>query len=321
MKSSAWVFALGLASLVAACTTATLEEDSADTQSNIGRTPDQPEIAPPDEKSVLDLKGYASPVKRAADGKPELAAGVIPFTPRWELWSDGAKKRRFIQLPKGEKITVDEKGEFTFPVGTVIYKEFYKGDKLHETRVIKHEKDGYRIATYLWNADLTDAKLDAEGGTFGEGATKHDIPDQVTCASCHNNEANPVLGLSYVQLNPAMSAEDKSALFKSAPAAFAWPEAATEPMQTALGYTHANCGHCHQDTEPGGFSLRLLPSDTKSKDLASIAAFASTRTKGTRMLSRMKSGNMPMLGVSVVDDKVTGEGAVAAGIREIIATK
>src|SRR5687767_15646473 len=144
MKSPVLLFALGLGSLIAACTTATLEEETADTETHLE------DIEPPAEESLLALKGYASPVKRNADGEPELAPGVVTFTPRYELWSDGASKRRFIQLPKGEKITVDEKNEFQFPVGTVIYKEFYKGGKLHETRVIQHATEGYRIATYKW---------------------------------------------------------------------------------------------------------------------------------------------------------------------------
>jgi hypothetical protein len=318
MKTPALLFALGIASIIAACAAPALEDETVDTQSNVAaKTPDQPVIEPLEEKSLIKLGAYASPVKRT-EGYPDLAAGVVVFKPRYELWSDGAKKRRFIQLPAGKKITVDEKGEFTFPVGTLIYKEFYKGDKLHETRVIQHAEDAYRIATYIWNAEGTDAAIDTDGGTFGEGETKHDIPSQDTCSGCHNNEENPVLGLSYVQLDPKMSAEDKAALFKAAPSAFAWPESASESAQTTLGYLHANCGHCHQDTpDEGGFNLRLVPSDTKAKDLASLAPFTSTKAKAPRMLRRMGNASMPALGVSIADPRVKEGGVVAEGIKQI----
>jgi cytochrome c553 len=320
MKSPVLLFALGLASFVAACTTAAVEEETLDTEASVA-TPREGELAPLNETSLLALKGYSSPIARNADGQPALGAGVVTFTPRYELWSDGAKKRRFIQLPKGEKIAVDEKGIFTFPMGTLIYKEFYKGGKLHETRVIQRAPSGFKIATYLWNAEGTDATLDTDGGTFGDGETEHEVPAQTTCGGCHKDGANPVLGLSYVQLNPKMSAEDKRLLFSAAPRSFEWPEAATESTHSTLGYLHANCGHCHNDTSEGGFSLRLLPSDTKAKDLASLAAFVSTRDTATSMLRRLKSGGMPRLGVSVVDPRVKNEGDVAAGIAAIAAMK
>src|SRR5688500_4148724 len=54
----------------------------------------------------------------------QIASGIHAYTPRWELYSDGATKRRWIYLPAGAKITTTNNDHWEFPVGTKLWKEF-----------------------------------------------------------------------------------------------------------------------------------------------------------------------------------------------------
>jgi hypothetical protein len=312
-------FALIWVAVSAAACATSFEEESVGTESDVKHPSSAPMIAPLAETSLVKLGAYASPVARS-EGQPKLAEGIVVFTPRYQLWSDGATKRRFVQLPKGAKIAIDAAGAWTFPTGTRIYKEFYKGGYLHETRVIEKGATEFKIATYLWNKEGTDATLDTEGGTLGDGETLHNVPSQRECAGCHNDDKNPVLGLSFVQMNPEMSEADKKALFVKAPAAFEWPATATKEMQTTLGYLHANCGHCHNDADDGSSFLTLRPSES-GKAPEGIRAFVDTRDSATSILRRIKSGSMPKLGVSVPDPRaVDANGDIRKGIESIGAT-
>src|SRR5512138_3923951 len=78
----------------------------------------------------------------------EIAAGVLPFSPQYPLWSDGAEKRRWIRLPPGTCIDARAPDRWVFPVGTRLWKEFSLGRRL-ETRMLERTRDGWRFATYV----------------------------------------------------------------------------------------------------------------------------------------------------------------------------
>src|SRR5262245_45194627 len=60
----------------------------------------------------------------AAQPAESLAPGVRSFRPRFELWSDGASKRRWIWLPPGTQIDTSDMDAWQLPVGTKLWKEF-----------------------------------------------------------------------------------------------------------------------------------------------------------------------------------------------------
>ena len=96
-------------------------------------------------------------------------AGLIPFGINAPLWSDDARKKRWIALPGNSKITFNATGEWTFPTGTILVKHFdlpindtnSSLTKRLETRVFYIDQAGGTSygATYKWRADNTEADL------------------------------------------------------------------------------------------------------------------------------------------------------------------
>jgi hypothetical protein len=209
-----------------------------------------------------------------------LAPDVVAFTPTYELWSDGAQKSRWIALPPGTAIDARDVDHFRFPVGTRVWKEFALAGKRLETRLIERTGAGpndYWMGAFAWDADGNDASF-VEQGRDDVLGTGHDVPAAWRCAACHGGEPGRILGLSAVQLTPAALAE-LAATGRLAPAPpGAEPLRAASPSaRRALGYLHANCGHCHSE---GGIAFRdvelhlRLDFDTPSAE--SSAAFRAT---------------------------------------------
>jgi hypothetical protein len=209
-------------------------------------------------------------------GTLEVASDLLPFTPQYPLWADGAAKRRWLYLPPGTTIDAADPDAWQFPPGARLWKEF-GFEKPVETRMIERLADGsWRYATYVWNGDGSDADLAPAGGVaslpVGDAPNgTYSIPAQDDCRGCHEAAAQPVLGFSALQLSP-----DRDALAPHAEAPVAAHadlrvlhergllrnlprqlldeppriEAPSPQARAALGYLHGNCGHCHNDAGP-----------------------------------------------------------------------
>ncbi len=200
----------------------------------------------------------------------------LAFSPQYPLWSDGATKRRWLHLPPGATIDASHPDAWEFPPGTRLWKEFGYTRPV-ETRFIERLADGsWRYATYVWNADGTDAVLAPADGVAAAPVRdapdgRYAIPSQADCRACHEGAAVPVLGASALQLSPdrdplAPHAEPARGehvdlpglvargLLRNLPPALLERAprigAATPTGRAALGYLHANCGHCHNDAGP-----------------------------------------------------------------------
>ena len=207
-----------------------------------------------------------------------VAAGNLPFSPQYPLWSDGAAKSRWLRIPKGRFIDGSDPDVWKFPVGTKLWKEFTFGTRA-ETRFMEHTRAGWQFATYVWNEDESEAVLAPEGGIKQSvpirDGIRHAIPSRVDCRVCH--EAGPVrvLGVTALQLSPERDPSAPHAeplppgaldlkmlaargLVRGLPARVtATPPrivAATPTGRAALGYLHGNCGGCHT----GAGELRSL---------------------------------------------------------------
>jgi hypothetical protein len=201
----------------------------------------------------------------------ELASDLFDFAPTHVLWSDGATKRRFLRLPPGKNIDTSDPDHWVFPVGTQLWKEFSSNGVLVETRLIERTGPGdmdYWMGSFVWRDDESDAEF-AELGAQDIRGTDHDAPTAQQCWTCHLGEPGRILGFSAVQLPAATLAQIAPRL--SAPVEpYVVPGAPA--VSAALGYLHANCGHCHSefgiarpDTD---MILRLVVADVTVADTA-----------------------------------------------------
>jgi len=193
------------------------------------------------------------------------ATGLIPYGVNAPLWSDGAEKSRWMALPDGKTITINADGDFDFPTGTVLLKEFRLDGKRIETRLMVHHDDGVWAGyTYEWRDDGSDAQLLADTKTKAVGTATWTYPSRSDCLRCHTEAAGFSLGPELGQLNgdyayPSGPANqlatlhhiDVLTLTKQPPDTIAYPPpTSTAPLQDrARAHLHANCSMCHR---PGG---------------------------------------------------------------------
>lgn len=206
-----------------------------------------------------------------------LAPDLIAFEPVSVLWSDGAKKRRWVRLPEGETIDTSDMDAWELPVGTVFFKEFTRDGVRVETRAIARlgpERFDYWMGAFVWKDDGSDAVFRPDGEENARG-TEHDVPSVKQCGTCHNGEPARALGFTAVQLAasdppllPELAARGLLSGVAPEPADIG-PSGSTN-VRRALGYLHANCGHCHNpkgaarpDTD---LTLRLGAERTPAED-------------------------------------------------------
>jgi hypothetical protein len=178
-----------------------------------------------------------------------LRPGVMPYTPRFELWSDGASKRRWLYLPQGAVINTADPDYWQFPVGTKVWKEFSKDGKRIETRIIEKVSTRlYRMVAYLWKEDLSDAVAVPDGQAAALG-TDHDVPKATDCDTCHLNQPGRIVGVSALQLDYETADLNVAKLWAQGQLSNPLPSATQLPgdatAQAAIGLLHANCGICH----------------------------------------------------------------------------
>jgi len=219
-----------------------------------------------------------------------IARGVRQFSPQYPLWTDGAKKARWIYLPPGTAIDTTVPGDWTFPVGTRFWKEFSFHGRKVETRFIwRATADRWIFATYAWNGEQSDAVLAPAGGVPGvaevAAGRRHDIPGESDCRACHGTERPGPLGFNALQLStdrdpnaihgepltPEMitlaTLASEGRLAPARPELVASPpriHASSPRTRAVLGYLAANCGTCHN---PAGETSFTGPS-LKHSDLA-----------------------------------------------------
>lgn len=189
-----------------------------------------------------------------------LSQSARPYAPAVPLWSDGAEKQRWIMLPPGQKIDVSKPSEWSFPVGTKLFKQFTYEGKRVETRMFQKLSQNFWVhATYAWNADDSAAPISygatvtggSDGGTWV-------IPTSDNCDSCHRGRSDRILGFEQVSLGLAgatgltllkLVVED---LLTPAPSLvnLRVGDDGTGLAAPALSWLHVNCGvSCHNANE------------------------------------------------------------------------
>ena len=260
-----------------------------------GCTRQAPSVAEAPPEKLSDYRLFVG------DGSTQQPApGVIPYDLNTPLFSDYAEKFRFVKLPPGESAAYEESDSFAFPVGTVIAKTFAYpldardpslGRRLLETRILKHQPDGWVGLPYVWNEDQTEATLDVAGdfvdvawidAAGNERTNNYIIPNSNQCKGCHNqaDELRP-LGPKARHLNRdfayAEGSENQLAYWtrhkaltgapdpKEAPRLAVWDDPSTGSLeQRARAWLEVNCAHCHNPAGPArNAGLDLLAGQDK----------------------------------------------------------
>ncbi|MFT4703708.1 MAG: putative repeat protein (TIGR03806 family), partial [Bradymonadia bacterium] len=259
--------------------------------------------------------------------------GLIPYAPNAPFWSDGAEKHRWLAIPDGEVVTVDDRGDFEFPLGTVLVKDFRLDERIIETRLFMLHPDGVWAGySYRWNDAQTEAFLLRDGETREVGDQTWIYPSRTECNGCHTGVAGRSLGLEVLQLNGEFAyptgvvANQMMTLIDIGVVDFeealgAWPALVSPhgdaPLEDrARSYLHTNCSSCHQAGGPGrgeqdyhylAPSMNACFSEPQVGGLGLdnpqvIAPRSPARSVLFERMSRRDSAGMPPIGSSVVDE-------------------
>jgi len=273
------------------------------------------------------------------DNPRRFVEGVIHYNLNSRLWSDGTEKWRGFAVPDDSVITVDDEGDWRFPDGSVLIKEFRLNGRRVETRfLVKLDGGQWRGYTYAWKPAEDDAELiDAPESRIFDGIAWSYPAGQ--CAECHAQAANVALGPENIQLNRdlefsatgitanqlgsfasvgLLSLDDDQPL--SEIDALPDPADETAPLDArARAYLHANCSGCHRPFSNGRGSMDLRYA-TALADLGGCGVAASFGRLASQsglliapgdgadsvLLQRMEtldpSLRMPPLGTDIVDE-------------------
>lgn len=219
------------------------------------------------------------------------AAGIVPYDLNTPLFSNYAEKLRFIKLPAGTRAVYNDSSIFSFPVGTILIKNFYyyddyrrpeKGRKIIETRLLAHRNDGWATYQYIWNEEQTEAVFEPIGDlitvnyTDSKGkkiSAPYVIPNQNQCKGCHaqGNKLFPI-GPAARHLNGEYNYREgkqnqiaywvKNGMIDqpsgTVPANAKWLARNASTEAKARAYLDINCGFCHSRKGPANTSGLFL---------------------------------------------------------------
>jgi hypothetical protein len=239
--------------------------------------------APPDADPLASVQGTGL---CSDPGCMQISSDVIEYVPQFELWADGATKKRWIQLPAGMKIDSTNMDRWVFPVGTKLWKEFTRDGVRVETRLIMKQladdeaPNAWFFISYAWNA-TQDGNTPTFMAVTDANGTMHDIPNRGQCKDCR------VLGFQAIQLDFASNLFDLEDLITmdllttpptGGTPGNRFPIPGNASDRAALGYMHGNCGHCHNPESPNHdiTPTELLLETTKLASLQVTPAFVTT---------------------------------------------
>ncbi len=205
--------------------------------------------------------------------------GVVPYELISPLFSDYAKKKRFIWMPNGVAANyVNDYSPIDFPEGTILIKNFYYNTvqpgntkKNIETRLMYKKANGWDFANYVWDDQQNEAYFTNQASTLniswleGEAlkTTNYRVPSRAECFTCHNQVDNPTpIGTKPQNLNKAynyntgltnqlIKLKELGYLNSNFPeninSSIAWDDSSQPLEDRVRSYLDINCAHCHSD--------------------------------------------------------------------------
>lgn len=230
----------------------------------------------------------------SAPNQIKASKGGIHYQLNSELFSDHARKYRYIYLPENTKIGYQQDDSLDFPVGTVLVKVFAlpsistadASEHIIEVRLMVHWENGWVFIPYVWDEAQQDAYL-AIGGSITPVNFDHnnkrldfdyESPSLQRCGHCHQVKKNGKtdflpIGPKARHLNRSINIDEKevnqlehwqsvglielpsNSLLPYAPD---WRDSSQNLQQRAKAYLDVNCAHCHSPYGAAALSgLRL----------------------------------------------------------------
>jgi len=249
-----------------------------------------------------------------------------------ELFTDYSQKQRLVKVPEGERMTRNADGSLNFPDNTILVKTFYYyfderevnlGKRLIETRLMIKENNLWNIATYVWNAEQTEATLALNGldtqvnWVSEEGinrSTLYRVPTENECIACHQSNSTTIpLGTTLRNLNRAIIRNNLNlnqiAHLQSVGAIDAFDinlvsqiadynNTDESLVNRARAYMDMNCAHCHNPNaweEPAEEDM-----DFRYETPYNQTGIAQESDEIAEMVA---DGEMPFIGTTVLDDE------------------
>jgi uncharacterized repeat protein (TIGR03806 family) len=204
--------------------------------------------------------------------------GLVPYDVISPLWTDGAVKGRWMAIPENSTVDTDTEGNFVFPIGTVLLKEFAFNGSAVETRLfVRHAEGDWAGYSYEWLSDGSDAVLLTEGKTkyLEDVNVDYGYPSRSQCMQCHTEAAGYSIGPEIQQLNAPMyypstgkTANQLSTLEfigylseplpdtpNNLPSLAKQGDYSKTLHHRARSLLHSNCSYCHRD---GGITQASL---------------------------------------------------------------
>lgn len=245
------------------------------------------------------------------------------------LFSNYAKKQRLVKIPLGTEIIENGDGIPIFPEGTILVKTFFYyndernenlGKKVIETRLLIKKEGLWNVATYIWNATKTEAKLELNGldtqvswinaSGINRSITYH-FPDQNECASCHQSNlevlpVGPALRNMNIDIMGNNGTINQLEHFQSIGLLGTFNVSkiseipnyhdSTLPLSERVrAYLDMNCAHCHN---PSGWKKSMR----RGFDFRFETELESTKIldKKNEIKKAVQDGEMPFLGNTVI---------------------
>lgn len=221
-----------------------------------------------------------------------------------ELFSDYARKYRYIYLPKQDsKISYKQDDSLELPVGTVLVKVFalpsistnHKSENIIEVRLMVQRDNGWIFIPYVWDETTQDGYL-AIGGSTAPVRFEHngeplefnyESPTLLRCGNCHqvakeNKLTFLPIGPKIRHLNRTITVDNQEVnqlehwqslglielpkAAKDLPYAPGWRDTSKSLQDRAKAYLDINCAYCHNPYGAAALSGLRLEYTRKSLD-------------------------------------------------------
>ncbi|WP_121665627.1 hypothetical protein [Mesonia aquimarina] len=204
---------------------------------------------------------------------------VVPYELISPLFTDYAKKKRFVWMPEDVSATYNSSDKvLDFPNSTILIKNFYYNNvqpnhqkRIVETRLMFKKDNVWEFANYIWNNQQTEAYLDLSGSTTlvewtdennNNRSVNYRIPSATECMVCHKSNEKPIpIGLKPHNLNKTFTypTGEKNQLQQLVDVGYLnsypgqietvvdWENESGSLKNRVRSYLDINCAHCHSE--------------------------------------------------------------------------